>query len=96
MLNYLHHHHYQPINAPTGGAQAFLMDIRRPGHNPPRRPSAGWWVLMTANASGTNGLTCLPKNGRAQDNKFLVTHPMTDQSCLTSAIARQSGLTVGS
>jgi hypothetical protein len=21
-----HHHHYQPINVPTSGAQAFLMD----------------------------------------------------------------------
>jgi hypothetical protein len=41
----------------------------------------------------TNGLTCLPKHGGAQDNKFLVTHPMTDQRCLTSAIARRSALT---
>jgi hypothetical protein len=40
-------------------------------------------VLTTANAAGTNGLTCLPKHGGAQDNKFLVTHPMTDQRCLT-------------
>jgi hypothetical protein len=27
-------------------------------------------VGATANASGTNGLTCLPKHGGAQDNKF--------------------------
>jgi hypothetical protein len=67
--------------------------MRRTGHNPPRGPSTGWCVLTTANAAGTNGLTCLPKHGEAQDNKFLVTHPMTDQRCLTSAIARRSALT---
>jgi hypothetical protein len=38
--------------------------------NPPRGPSAGWWVLTTANAAGTNGLTCLPKHGGSRDNKF--------------------------
>ncbi|CAG9789208.1 unnamed protein product [Diatraea saccharalis] len=32
-------------------------------------------VLTTANAAGTNGLTCLPKHGVARDNNFLVTHP---------------------
>jgi hypothetical protein len=37
------HRHHQPINVPTAGAQAFLMD-RRTGHNPPREPSAAWWV----------------------------------------------------
>jgi hypothetical protein len=62
---------------------------------PPREPSAGWWVLTTANAAGTNDLTCLPKHGGAQDNKFLVTHPMTDQRYLASAIARRSALTAG-
>jgi hypothetical protein len=25
-LHFIHHHHHQPINAPTAGAQAFLMD----------------------------------------------------------------------
>jgi hypothetical protein len=39
--------------------------------------------------SGTNGLTCLPKHGGARDNKFLVTHPMTDLS-LASAILRRA------
>ncbi|RVE42848.1 hypothetical protein evm_012497, partial [Chilo suppressalis] len=68
-----------PINVPTAGAQAFPMDgIGRLGHDPPRGPSADWWVLTTANAAGTNGLTCLPKHGGARDSKFLVTHPMTD------------------
>jgi hypothetical protein len=62
------------------------------GHNPPCGPSAGWWVLTTANAAGSNCLTCLPKQG-VREKKFLVTHPMTDQSCLTSAIARRSALT---
>jgi hypothetical protein len=67
------------------------LHIRRTGH-PQRWPSAGWCVLTTANAAGTNGLTCFPKHGGGRDNKFLVTHPMTDQRCLTSAIARRSVL----
>jgi hypothetical protein len=37
--------------------------------------------------------TYLPKPGGARDNKFLVTHLMYDQRCLTSAIARRSALT---
>jgi hypothetical protein len=28
------------------------------------------WLLTIANATGTNGLTCLPKHGGARDNKF--------------------------
>jgi hypothetical protein len=44
------------------------LQIRRTGHNLPRGPSVGWWVLTTANAAGTNGLTCLSKHGGAQDN----------------------------
>jgi hypothetical protein len=86
---YLFHH--QPINAPTAGAQAFLMDYTKRE----RAITHGWWVLTTANAAETNGLTCLPKNGGARDNKFLVTHPMTGQRCLTSAIERQSALAAG-
>ncbi|RVE52957.1 hypothetical protein evm_002434 [Chilo suppressalis] len=58
----------QPINVPTAGAQAFPMDgIGRLGHDPPRGPSADWRVLLTADATGTNGLTCLPKHGGARD-----------------------------
>ncbi|RVE53003.1 hypothetical protein evm_002301 [Chilo suppressalis] len=82
----------KPINVPTAGAQAFPMDgLGRLGHNPPRGPSAGWWVLTTANAAGTNGLTCLPKHGGARDSKFLVAHPMTDhcESCSTSTTAAE-------
>ncbi|RVE48712.1 hypothetical protein evm_006678 [Chilo suppressalis] len=81
-----------PINVPTAGALAFPMDgIGRLGHVPPRGPSADWWVLTTADAAGTNGLTCLPKHGGAPDSKSLVTHPMTDhcESCLTSTIAAE-------
>jgi hypothetical protein len=36
---------------------------------------------------------CLLKHGGARDSKFMVTHPMADQSCLTSAITRRSALT---
>ncbi|RVE41440.1 hypothetical protein evm_013910 [Chilo suppressalis] len=72
-------HVWKPINVPTAGAQAFTMDgIGRLGHDPPRGPSADRWVLTTADAAGTNGLTYLPKHGGARDSKFLVTHPMTD------------------
>ncbi|RVE40955.1 hypothetical protein evm_014395 [Chilo suppressalis] len=67
------HHHHQPINVPTAGAQAFLMDgIGILGHVPPRGPSAAhWWVLTTADAAGTNGLTCLPKHGGARDTNLI-------------------------
>jgi hypothetical protein len=41
------------------------------------------------------GLTCVPKSGGARNNKLLVTHPMSDQRCLTSAIVRQSALIAG-
>jgi hypothetical protein len=64
------------------------------GHNPPRGLGAGWWVLTTANAAETNDLTSEAQTRGAQDNKFLVTHSMTGQRCLTSAIARRSVLTV--
>ncbi|RVE44983.1 hypothetical protein evm_010347 [Chilo suppressalis] len=61
----------KPINVPTAGVQTFPMDgIGRLGHDPPRGPSADWWVLATADAAGTNGLTCLPKHGGARDSKF--------------------------
>jgi hypothetical protein len=45
--------------------------IRRKGHNPPRGPSVGWWVLTTANAAGTNSLTRLQTPGGARGNTFL-------------------------
>jgi hypothetical protein len=37
-------------------------------------------VLMTANAAGTNGLTCLSKHRGARDKNILVTHPITNLS----------------
>jgi hypothetical protein len=47
-------------------------------------------LVGAANAAGTNSLTCPPKHGRVRDNEFLVTHPMTGQRCVTSAIARRA------
>jgi hypothetical protein len=74
--------HHQPINvwgaACWGRGLPNGLPTRRTGHNPPREPSADWWVLTIANAAGTNGLTCVPKHGGARDDKVLVTHPMTD------------------
>jgi hypothetical protein len=80
-----YNHHNQPINVLTAVAQVFLMDLltRRTGHN--QGPVRYWWVLMTA-TTGTTG--SLPKHGGAQNSKFLVTYPMTDQCCLASAILR--------
>jgi hypothetical protein len=86
--NQLHlqvHIHHQPINVLTTEHRLYGSHIRRTGQSPPRERSADWWVLTTANAAGTNGLKCLPKQG-ARDNKFMVTHPKTDQCCLASAI----------
>jgi hypothetical protein len=77
---------YECLHLGTG--LPYGIPTRRTGHNPPRELSAGWWVLSTANAAGTNSLTCLQKHGGARENKFLVTHPMTDQRCLASAIVR--------
>ncbi|RVE51675.1 hypothetical protein evm_003647 [Chilo suppressalis] len=52
-------------------AKAFPMDgIGRLGHDPPHGPSADWRVLTTADAAGTNGLTCLVKHEGAQDSIF--------------------------
>jgi hypothetical protein len=75
-----------------GTGLPYGLHIRKRGRTP-RGPSADWWVLTTANAAGTNGLTCLLKHEGARDNKYLVTHPMTDQFCLTSVVARRSALT---
>jgi hypothetical protein len=55
---------------PEGQCPPYGLHIKRTGHNPPRRPSASWWVLTTVNTAGTNGSTCLPKHGGARDNKF--------------------------
>jgi hypothetical protein len=69
------------------------------GHNSPCGPSDNWWVLTSANAAGTNGLTCHPKHGGARENKFLGTHPMTDwwltDKLLSFHDRRLSALTAG-
>jgi hypothetical protein len=39
--------------------------IRRTGHN---TQAHIWWELKTAHAAGTNGLTCVPKQGGVRDN----------------------------
>jgi hypothetical protein len=85
----MRHHHHRPINVHTDTGILYRLHIRRTGHNPPRGPSADWWMLTIANITGINGLTCLPRHGGARDNK-LVTHPTADQRCLTSAIARRA------
>jgi hypothetical protein len=44
-----HHHHHQPINAPTADTGLpYGLHIRKTGHNPQRRRSADWCVLMNA------------------------------------------------
>jgi hypothetical protein len=78
-----------------GTGLPYYIHIRRTGHKSLHVPSADWWVLKTANTAGSNGLICLPKHGGFQDSKFLVTHPLNDQSCLTSTIARRNALTAG-
>jgi hypothetical protein len=60
------YHHHQPINVPTSGAQAFLMEYTYGKLTITHHAgSAGWWALTTANVVGTNGLTRLPKHGGA-------------------------------
>jgi hypothetical protein len=58
----------------------YELHMRRTGteHNLPRGSSDDWWVIATANAAGTNGLTRFPKHGGTRDNKFLVIRQMTD------------------
>jgi hypothetical protein len=77
MWRYINHYHHQP-NVPTAGAQTFLMYLptKRTAHNPPRGPSADWWVLRTANTAGNNGLMCLSKHGGARDNNIPPTYPL--------------------
>jgi hypothetical protein len=67
-----------------------LLHVKRTGLNPPRGAIADWWVLTTANAAGTNGLTWLPKHGGAPDNKFLVTHPMINVGYLENDLAMRN------
>jgi hypothetical protein len=65
-------HFYKTISSAFYG-----LHIRRIGHNPSRRHSADRWVLPTANAAETNGLTCLPKHGGARE--YIFGHLFSDQ-----------------
>jgi hypothetical protein len=60
--------HYWGTGLPYG------LHIKRTDHNPPRGPSAGWWVVTTAITARTNGLMCLPKDGAVRDNNFFFRH----------------------
>jgi hypothetical protein len=80
------HHHHQPINVSTAGAQAFLMNYPQ-GEQVIAHHAGPVRIVTTANTARTSSLTSLPKHGEARDNKFLVTDPMTDQRCLASTIA---------
>jgi hypothetical protein len=86
-------HHHQPFNVPPAGEQAFFIDYLQGERAITYHAGPVWigtYVLMNAIASGTNGLTCLLKKGGARENNFLVTHPMTEECCLASAIARRA------
>jgi hypothetical protein len=66
------------------------------GHLPVVNPSWQWSGCYDCKCSRDQRLN-VPSEAflRARDNKFWVTHPMTDQRCLTSTIARRSALTAG-
>jgi hypothetical protein len=84
----------RPLMFPLlGHKPSIWITYKKNGLYPPQEPSAHWLVLTTANATGTNGLACVPKYGGTRDNKFLV--ELTDQCCLISENTRRSVLTVG-
>jgi hypothetical protein len=68
---------------------SIISDSGHLHHQPINVPTAGAQTFL---AAGTNVLTCFLKHGGARDNKFMVNHPMTDQRCLTSAIAHRSAM----
>jgi hypothetical protein len=45
--------------------------------------------MTAANAIRTNGLMCLPKHVGSADNKFTLTHPISDLRCLTSSSTKE-------
>ncbi|RVE40569.1 hypothetical protein evm_014780, partial [Chilo suppressalis] len=64
-----------------------MNGIGRLDHAPPRGPSADWRVLTTADAAGTNGLTCLPKHGGTRDRRFLdLSQLVMERTCVMSSI----------
>jgi hypothetical protein len=64
------------------GHRPFLWITHKENHNP-HGPSRDQRLNVPSEAR------------RNRDNKFLVTHLITDQRCLTAAIARRSALTTG-
>jgi hypothetical protein len=56
-FNNVHHHHHQPINVPTAGAQGqvFFMDYPQGERAITHHAQWDWWVLTTVNTAGTNG-----------------------------------------
>jgi hypothetical protein len=79
------YHHHQPINVPTGGTQAFLINYTSreraiTHHAGPVRVGSQLvsTQLTTANAARTNDLMYPQKHGGARENEFLVTLLMTD------------------
>jgi hypothetical protein len=81
------------INLLMSPSLPYELHIMRTGHYPPHEPSGArggrnWWVLTTTNSARTNGSTFLAKH--VGDNKFLVTHPITDQRGLGPAITRRT------
>jgi hypothetical protein len=58
-----------------GHSPSLWITRRRTGCNPPRGSNAIWWVITTAIAAGNKYI-----------QTFLVTHTMTDQSCLCCLI----------
>jgi hypothetical protein len=62
-------HHRLLISLRWGKGLPYRLHIKSSGHNLPRGSSTDWWVLTTVNSAQTNGLTCLPKHGRARQIK---------------------------
>jgi hypothetical protein len=87
--------YHQPINIDTAGALAFLMDYTQgEWANPPRWPSADWWALTTANAAGTNGLTCLPKHGKRTHNLVIYFESRYPQEAIIQNISNLNWFTI--
>jgi hypothetical protein len=79
-----------------GFRPSLWITLKENGHNPPRGPSADWRLVTTANAVGTNSLTCVPKHslrlkifGYPSDERRL-------QTLLNFHVPTTSALTAGS
>jgi hypothetical protein len=58
-----------------GTGLPYRLRIRKTGYNPPRGPSADWWVLTTA---ARNSLTWHEKHVGAQNNTYTLRYPSDD------------------